>query len=64
MSAGPTNPGQRHRRGADGDHGALGRRRRPGATGPGSARLAIPEYEALSASQVVKRLDGLKKKEL
>jgi hypothetical protein len=28
------------------------------------ARLAIPEYEALSASQVVKRLDGLKTKEL
>ncbi|MGH8995749.1 MAG: hypothetical protein ACRDYB_06925 [Acidimicrobiales bacterium] len=29
-----------------------------------AAKLAIPEYEALSASQVVKRLDGLKKKEL
>jgi hypothetical protein len=36
---------------------------RPGATPPGRA-LAIPGYDALSASQVVQRLDGLSAAEL
>jgi hypothetical protein len=36
---------------------------RPGATLPGGS-LAIPGYDALSASQVVQRLDGLSEAEL
>jgi hypothetical protein len=37
---------------------------RPPASGPGAAALAIPDYDSLSASQVVPRLAGLTPAEL
>jgi hypothetical protein len=36
----------------------------PKPTGPAAATLAIPDYDSLSASQVVPRLDGLSAQEL
>ena len=36
----------------------------PAAHGPGAAALAIPDYDSLSASQVVPRLEGLSDDEL
>ena len=36
----------------------------PPAHGPGAATLAIPDYDSLSASQVVPRLEGLSSDEL